>query len=34
MTDVKKPIIVKNPYSKKVLKIINSKKYLDLFKKF
>lgn len=33
MTDVKKPIIVKNPYSKNVLKIINSKKYLDLFKK-
>jgi hypothetical protein len=33
MTDVKKPKIVKNPYSKKVLKILNQKKYISLFKK-
>jgi Rps23 Pro-64 3,4-dihydroxylase Tpa1-like proline 4-hydroxylase len=33
MTDIKKPLVVKNPYSKKVLKILYKKEYIDLVKK-
>ena len=33
MTDIKKPKVVKNPYSVKVLKILNQKKIVLLFKK-
>ena len=33
MTDIKKPKVVKNPYSKKVLKILNQKKNMSFFKK-
>ena len=33
MTDIKKPTIVKNSYSKKVIQILGKKKYVNLFKK-
>lgn len=33
MTDIKKPKIVDNPYSKRLLKVLNQIKFINLFKK-